>query len=60
MDEGLPEMDHADWQRMLEEERERQLADALDECLKRGVPQKHLLTLIFETQARWMPDRKAA
>ena len=58
-------LSHEDWQQMLEQERERQLMSALDACEKLGLPKEHMLTLIHETGARFMPDeqhnkRKAA
>lgn len=43
-------------QQMNDEARERQLYDALDECKAKGVSKETLLTLCFETGARWLPD----
>lgn len=52
-------MDRAGFEQMLEQERERQLYQALDECQEKGVDKKHLLTLIFETGCRWHPSDPA-
>jgi hypothetical protein len=51
-------MDNFGFQQMLDEERERQLYEALDECKEKGVCKEKLLTLVFETGARWLPDDK--
>lgn len=40
-------------QAMNEHTRERQLYDALDECHAKGLSKKSMLTLLYETGARW-------
>lgn len=51
-------------QQMNDEVRERLLHEALQECHDKGVSKDSMLTLLFETGARFMPDehhhRKAA
>ena len=49
-------MDESWLQSMNDEAREKQLMDALDECQAKGISKDALLTLLFETGARWMPD----
>ncbi len=46
-----------------QQEREQQLEDALNECLKKGVSSEAMKTLLYETGARWIPEdaqRRAA
>jgi hypothetical protein len=53
MDEYVP----ADWlQQMNDEAREQLLDRALQECHEKGVSKDSMLTLLFETGARWLPD----
>lgn len=52
----MESLNHEHWQQMLEEERERQLTEALSACDKLGLSKEHMLTLIYETGSRFMPD----
>lgn len=45
---------------MVQHEREAMLKEALDECQKKGVCKEKLLTLVYETGARWVPEDNQA
>ena len=49
-----------DEKKLQDEERERELFEALDEAYEKGVSPDHLRTLLFETGARWVPPQQAA
>lgn len=50
-------------QQMNDEQREKLLEEALQECHDKGISKEAMLTLLFETGSRWMPhaeERRAA
>ena len=52
-------MDRADFQQQMEQEhREHDLEHALNECFNKGVSKETMLTLIFETGSRWLPQQE--
>ena len=52
-------MERFDYQQQTEQEhREYDLEQALSECFDKGVSKETMLTLIFETGSRWLPQQE--